>query len=70
MLLDLRRRRVNLAGVAYADSLPRAEPAASDLSDTYQIVERRVAQVARTSDDAVYALYGLSDAERWLVEGQ
>ena len=30
---------------------------------------RRVAQVDRANDEAVYALYGLTEVERRLVEG-
>jgi type I restriction-modification system DNA methylase subunit len=33
-------------------------------------LERRIAQVDRALDEAVYALYGLTDAERRLVEGE
>lgn len=33
-------------------------------------LERRVAQVDRDIDEAVYALYGLTDSERRLVEGE
>jgi type I restriction-modification system DNA methylase subunit len=33
-------------------------------------LERRIAQVDRAIDEAVYALYGLTDAERRLVEGE
>ena len=33
-------------------------------------LERHIAQVDRDIDEAVYALYGLTDAERQLVEGE
>ena len=33
-------------------------------------LERRVAQVDRDIDEAVYKLYGLTDPERRLVEGE
>ena len=47
----------------------RRQPLRDAPSEERAEVERRVAQVDRDIDEAVHALYGLTDAERRLVEG-
>lgn len=48
----------------------RLSPLRSTPSEERAELERRVAQVDWAIDEAVYALYGLTDAERRLVEGE
>jgi hypothetical protein len=48
----------------------RLAPLRDTPSEERAELERRIAQVDRAIDEAVYALYGLTDAERRLVEGE